>query len=331
MKPKVDAAWNLHELTRTADLSAFVLFSSAAGILGGPGQSNYAAANSFLDALARHRRDHGLPATSVAWGVWAEKSGMTEHLDEADIARMARSGMEPIQLDAGMAMFDDAADGDHAILLGVAFVPGALRRGGVVPPLFRALAGSGGRKAAAAAGIAKDDTLVDRLRVMPLAERDRLLLDLVRTQVAAVLGLADPDAIDPERPFKDIGFDSLTAVELRNRVNGITGLKLAPTLVFDFPTPVALAEELRGLLVSDDVAVPVPVLADLDRVAAALTGVPLDDEDVRARVDTALTELLAGWKALQPQQSDGLKARLSTASSADDLFDLIDTELGKAS
>jgi NADPH:quinone reductase-like Zn-dependent oxidoreductase/NAD(P)-dependent dehydrogenase (short-subunit alcohol dehydrogenase family) len=331
MKPKVDAAWNLHELTRTADLAAFVLFSSAAGILGGPGQSNYAAANSFLDALAQHRRDHGLPATSVAWGVWAEKSGMTEHLDEADIARMARSGMEPIQLDAGMAMFDDAAAGDHAILLGVAFVAGALRRGGVVPPLFRALAGSSGKKAAAAAGIARDDTLVDRLGVMPLAERDRLLLDLVRTQVAAVLGLADPDTVEPERPFKEIGFDSLTAVELRNRVNGITGLKLAPTLVFDFPTPVALAEELRGQLVSDDVTVPVPVLADLDRVAQALTGVPLEDEEVRARVDAALTELLAGWKALQPQASDGLKARLSTASSADDLFDLIDTELGKAS
>ncbi|MDQ3787526.1 MAG: type I polyketide synthase, partial [Actinomycetota bacterium] len=330
MKPKVDAAWNLHELTKHMDLSAFVLFSSAAGILGGPGQSNYAAANAFLDALAQHRRDQGLPATSVAWGVWAERSGMTGHLDEADLARMARSGMEPIELEQGMAMFDSAVAGDHAILLGVAFAAGALRRGGPVPPLFRALAGGNGRRAQAA-GIAKDDTLVERLSVMPPAERERMLLDLVRAQVAAVLGVADPDTIEPERPFKEIGFDSLTAVELRNRVNGITGLKLAPTLVFDYPTPVALAEQLRDELVTDDVAVPVPVLADLGRVADALATVPVDDDEVRARVDAALQELVAAWQALQPQRSDGLKARLSTAESADDLFDLIDSELGKAS
>ena len=330
MKPKVDAAWNLHELTKDLDLSAFVLFSSAAGILGGPGQSNYAAANSFLDALAQHRRDQGLPATSVAWGVWAERSGMTGHLDEADLARMARSGMEPIELGQGMTMFDNAMAGDHAVLLGVAFAAGALRRGGVVPPLFRALAGGNGRRAAAT-GIAKDTTLVERLSVMPVAERERMLLDLVRAQVAAVLGVADPDTVEPERPFKEIGFDSLTAVELRNRVNGITGLKLAPTLVFDYPTPVALAEQLLTDLVSDDVAAPVPVLADLGRVAEALSAVPVDDEDVRARVDSALQELVAAWQALQPQRTDGLKARLSTASSADDLFDLIDTELGKAS
>ncbi|MFI7676037.1 SDR family NAD(P)-dependent oxidoreductase [Actinophytocola sp. NPDC049390] len=330
MKPKVDAAWNLHELTKDLDLSSFVLFSSAAGILGGPGQSNYAAANAFLDALAQHRRDQGLPATSVAWGVWAERSGMTGHLDEADLARMARSGMEPIELSQGMAMFDSAVAGDHSILLGVAFAAGALRRGGPVPPLFRALAGGNGRRAQAA-GIAKDDTLVERLSVMPPAERERMLLDLVRAQVAAVLGVADPDTVEPERPFKEIGFDSLTAVELRNRVNGITGLKLAPTLVFDYPTPVALAEQLRDELVTDDVAVPVPVLADLGRVAEALNGVPVDDEEVRARVDAALQELVAAWQALQPQRSDGLKARLSTAESADDLFDLIDTELGKAS
>jgi acyl carrier protein len=255
---------------------------------------------------------------------------MTGHLDEADLARMARSGMEPIELGQGMTMFDNAMAGDHAVLLGVAFAAGALRRGGVVPPLFRALAGGNGRRAAAT-GIAKDTTLVERLSVMPVAERERMLLDLVRAQVAAVLGVADPDTVEPERPFKEIGFDSLTAVELRNRVNGITGLKLAPTLVFDYPTPVALAEQLLTDLVSDDVAAPVPVLADLGRVAEALSAVPVDDEDVRARVDSALQELVAAWQALQPQRTDGLKARLSTASSADDLFDLIDTELGKAS
>jgi NADPH:quinone reductase-like Zn-dependent oxidoreductase len=333
LRPKVDAAWNLHELTKDADLTAFVLFSSAAGVLGGPGQSNYAAANAFLDALAEHRRTQGLPATSVAWGVWEQKSGMTGHLDEADLARMARSGMEPITSEQGMTMFDEATSAERAVFLGARFAAGALRRQasmGAVPPLFRALAGPGGRKATSG-GVARDTTLVDRLSALPIPERDRLLLDLVRTQVAAVLGHADPSTVDAERPFKEIGFDSLTAVELRNRVNGITGLKLAPTLVFDYPTPIVLAEHLRTALVSDDAAAPVPVLADLSRVAEALAGVAVDDEDVRARVDAALTELVASWQALLPKQSDGLKERISEAESADDLFDLIDSELGKAS
>ena len=332
LRPKVDAAWNLHELTLGADLSAFVLFSSAAGIMGGPGQSNYAAANSYLDALAQHRKDLGLPATSVAWGVWAEKSGMTEHLDEADIARMARSGMRPIEIDEGMGMFDDAVGGDHPVLLGVPLDSGALRRaGGMVPPLFRGLAGKAGKRAAAG-GVTKDATLVDRLAALTVDERDRVLVDLVRAQVAAVLGLADPSAVEPEKPFKEIGFDSLTSVELRNRVNGITGLKLAPTMVFDHPTPAALAEQIRTDLIADDAAAPLPVLGDLGRVAEALAGVAVDDEDVRTRIDAALQELLAGWQARQPQGEENVvKAKLSTAESADDLFDIIDSELGKAS
>jgi acyl transferase domain-containing protein/NADPH:quinone reductase-like Zn-dependent oxidoreductase/short-subunit dehydrogenase/acyl carrier protein len=332
LRPKVDAAWNLHELTREADLSAFVLFSSAAGIMGGPGQSNYAAANSFLDALAQHRKDLGLPATSVAWGVWAERSGMTEHLDEADLSRMARSGMRPIELEQGMGMYDDAVAGDHAVLLGLALESSALRRaGGMVPPLFRGLAGKSAKRAAAG-GVSKDATLVDRLAALTVDERDRVLVDLVRAQVAAVLGLADPAAVEPEKPFKDIGFDSLTSVELRNRVNGITGLKLAPTMVFDHPTPAALAEQIRTELIADDAAAPLPVLGDLGRVAEALAAVAVDDEDTRARVDAALQELVAGWQARQPNREDNVvKARLSTVDSADDLFDIIDSELGKAS
>jgi acyl carrier protein len=257
---------------------------------------------------------------------------MTEHLDDADIARMARSGMRPIEIDEGMGMFDDAVAGDHPVLLGVPLESSALRRaGGMVPPLFRGLAGKSAKRAAAG-GVSKDATLVDRLAALTVDERDRVLVDLVRAQVAAVLGLADPAAVEPEKPFKDIGFDSLTSVELRNRVNGITGLKLAPTMVFDHPTPAALAEQIRTELIADDAAAPLPVLGDLGRVAEALAAVAVDDEDVRTRIDAALQELVTGWQARRPARDDNVvKARLSTVDSADDLFDIIDSELGKAS
>ncbi|MEV8480167.1 type I polyketide synthase, partial [Streptomyces sp. NPDC051173] len=252
LRPKVDAALHLHELTRGLDLSAFVLFSSAAGTFGGAGQGNYAAANAFVDALAAHRRADGLPAVSLGWGFWAERSGMTGHLDEADVRRMRRGGISPLTSEEGLALFDTAATTAEAVLLPLRLDLPALRAqasSGVVPALLRDLLRIPTRRTVEASSGADAPELWRRLANLSESERDDALRALVCTQVAAVLGHADGSSVDSERAFKELGFDSLTAVELRNRLNAATGLRLSATLVFDYPSPVVLARHLLGELV----------------------------------------------------------------------------------
>ena len=233
LRPKVDGAWHLHELTK--DLKAFVLFSSVQGVLGGAGQANYAAANVFLDALAQHRRANGMPATSMAWGLWAE-GGMEAALDQGDRDRLLRTvGMTPLTADEGVALFDAALAADHALV-----VPARLDPRGDVPAPLRGLVRRTERAAAPDAGP------LHRLRDAPEPERERLLLDLVRSLVGDTLGHVR--AVDARRGFKELGFDSLTAVDLRNRLNRATGLRLPATLVFDYPTPADLVERLRAEL-----------------------------------------------------------------------------------
>ena len=250
MRPKADAAWHLHELTAHLDLDAFVLFSSAAATFGGAGQGNYAAANAFLDALAASRRAAGLPAISLAWGLWAEASGMTGRLAEGDRARMARGGVGRADRGRGPGPAGPGAGpGRGAAGPGPAGRGRAARLGrpGRDGRGARAAARPGPRPARPAArgrGARRDagrEALRQQLAGLPAAERDRVLLDLVRAHVAAVLGHASPEAVEPGRAFSEIGFDSLTAVELRNRLNAATGLRLPATLVFDYPTPAALA------------------------------------------------------------------------------------------
>ncbi|MFB4304481.1 SDR family NAD(P)-dependent oxidoreductase [Actinomadura sp. GTD37] len=238
LRPKVDAAWNLHELTHDHDLTAFVLFSSLAGTLGSPGQANYAAANTFLDALAHHRQASGLPATSLAWGLWADTSTMTGTLTTTDQARMTRTGLTPMPADQALALFDAALASPEATqvlaelnLRAVSEQPPAILRG-----LIR---GRGRRSASATPG-----ALASRLADLGPEEQAGLLLDLVRGTASTVLG-HEPDAIAPDRSFKELGFDSLTAVELRNRLGTATGLRLPATLIFDHPTPEALVSFLR--------------------------------------------------------------------------------------
>ncbi|GAA3435943.1 type I polyketide synthase [Kutzneria kofuensis] len=247
LRPKVDAAWNLHELT--TDLSAFVLFSSAAGVFGNPGQANYAAANAFLDALAMHRRAQGLPATSIAWGYWAQPSGMTSDLAAADRSRMTRSGVTGLTDDEGLALFDAAQASDDATLVAIHLDVNELRDS---TPLLRGLVRSG-RRTARDAGSGDGSALVRRLSALGADERRAEVLSIVRAQVAAVLGHAGGDAIAPTRAFSDLGFDSLTAVELRNQLAAVVGVRLSATLVFDYPTPQALADhvlaELMGSVV----------------------------------------------------------------------------------
>ncbi|MGY3521136.1 type I polyketide synthase, partial [Micromonospora sp. PTRAS2] len=245
MGPKVDGAWALHEATAGLDLSAFVVFSSIAATLGSPGQGNYAAANAFLDALAQHRRAQGLPATSIGWGMWAT-GGMTAQLSADDRQRLGRLGMAGLTAAEGAALLDAATAGSRA-----AVVAARLRitgDAGQVPPIVRLLARTGGRRQAGAARAGAGSGWSERLVGLSRDEARRLLVDLVCGQAAAVLGHASAQAVAGGRAFKELGFDSLTSVELRNRLASATGLRLTATLVFDYPTPERLAEHLHEQL-----------------------------------------------------------------------------------
>ncbi|WP_413812885.1 SDR family NAD(P)-dependent oxidoreductase [Streptomyces sp. OE57] len=250
-RPKADAAWYLHELTRDRDLALFALFSSAAGVLGSAGQGNYAAANAFLDALARHRRDQGLPAHALAWGLWGERGTMTGGLGATDLDRMRRQGVQPLTTDQGLALFDAAIRAPRALSVPIRLDVAALRRHGEPAPLLRGLVRTTTVRRGAANTATGGDGLRDRLAALPPAGRERTLNDLVRAQAAVVLGHAGGDAVAGDRSFRDLGFDSLTAVELRNRLGTATGLRLPVTTVFDHPTPAALVAELLRLLAPD--------------------------------------------------------------------------------
>ncbi|MEW2035483.1 SDR family NAD(P)-dependent oxidoreductase, partial [Streptomyces roseifaciens] len=252
-RPKVDAALNLHELAGelTGDLSAFVLFSSVAGTLGTPGQGNYAAANTFLDALAEHRRAQGLPATSLAWGLWAQdsESAMTGSLDHTDLTRIKRMGLAAIPSAEGLRMFDAALASGRAAVVPIRLDTSAFRdgQGQPVPAVLRGLVRVAPvRRTASAAQAAPKGSLGQRLAGLPEAEREQVVLDLVRTEVATVLGHAGAQAVGADDSFKDIGFDSLTAVELRNRLNAAVGMRLPATLIFDYPNPLTLARFLTA-------------------------------------------------------------------------------------
>ncbi|WP_369365725.1 SDR family NAD(P)-dependent oxidoreductase [Streptomyces sp. CG4] len=250
LRPKADAAWHLHELTRDLDLKAFVLFSSVAGYLDGAGQANYAVANVFLDALAHHRRGQGLAATSLAWGLWTGDRGMGARLDEAALRRIARLGLEPLGPDENLALFDAALTSGHAAHVPVRVDRRALAaRADAVHPLLSRLVRTPVRRAAASTpGAPLTEGLVQSLAGLADAERADALLDLVRRQVAVVLGHDSAVDVDATRSFSETGFDSLAAVELRNQLKAATGLRLPATLIFDYPNPKALAEHLASRL-----------------------------------------------------------------------------------
>jgi len=259
MRPKVDAAWHLHELARDANL---VLFSSLSGIMGGPGQGNYAAANAFLDALAQHRRANGLPATSLAWGLWAEDSAMAGGLDVSDLRRLARGGVLPLSAEQGLSLFDAALAAGPPLVVPALLDLAGIRAKGEIPPLLTGLVRAARRTAAQETGAT---SLAQRLAGVPAAEQVRMVLAIVRTQVGAVLGHASPEDVAVRRRFRELGFDSLTAVDLRNRLSQATGLRLPATLVFDHPTPIELAEHLRTCIVGGaDTAERLPLAATAD-------------------------------------------------------------------
>ncbi|MFV2116814.1 type I polyketide synthase, partial [Micromonospora sp. LOL_025] len=254
LRPKVDAAWHLHELTAELDLKAFVSYSSLAATAGGPGQGNYAAANAFLEGLAQHRKARGLAALTLAWGLWADRSGMTTELDDVHLNRISRSGVAAMEAEEGLALFDAACRTTDAALVPARLDLAAMKvqfAGGSIPPLYRALIRTPARAAAATTGA----SLVQQLAGLGDTERAAALVEIVRGQAAAVLGYPDPAAIEPRRAFSEFGFDSLTAVEMRNRLNNAFGMRLPATLVFDYPTP----HDLAAFLGTEIAGTPVPV------------------------------------------------------------------------
>ncbi|MEU8664101.1 type I polyketide synthase, partial [Actinoplanes philippinensis] len=268
LRPKVDGAWHLHELTR--DLTAFVLYSSLAGLLGTPGQANYAAGNTFLDALAAHRRAAGLPAVSVAWGLWDAGSALTGHLSGADRDRLARLGLRPLSIEAGAALFDRAVAGGEPVYAATRLDRTTLGAGNI-PPLLRDLAPPRRREAAPARpGAAAPATPGAAAPATP----ERAVAELVRTTLAAVLGHTDATAIPADRPLQELGLDSLTAVELRNRLGDATGLRLPATLAFDNPTADRLTAYLTAQLGggADEPAPVVPAVAEAVDEPIAIVG-----------------------------------------------------------
>uniref|UniRef100_UPI001CEDB526 type I polyketide synthase n=1 Tax=Streptomyces aculeolatus TaxID=270689 RepID=UPI001CEDB526 len=334
LAPKVDAVAHLDELTRGLDLSGFTLFSSIAGTLGTAGQGNYAAANAWLDGLAQHRQALGHPAASLAWGYWAEESELSGHLSDADVARLSRTGILPLATAEGLDLLDEAvALGDAAV------VPARLstraEEGVEVPAVLRQVVRPARRTAAADDPSASGGSGA-RLTELPAAERAEALVRLVRTHAAAVLGHGSANSVPRDAAFKTIGFDSLAAVELRNRLNAAAGLRLPATAVFDNPTAEALAALIDGELPGAPAAAePADAgagsLGELEEKLAA----GAFDEQEQARLAKRLKALL--WQIEDTRPAGGEDAAPADAApgggldvaSDEEMFAMIDRELGR--
>jgi polyketide synthase 12 len=317
LKPKVDAAWHLHHATRHLDLAAFIYYSSASGTLGSAGQSAYAAANAYLDAFATHRQQQGLPALSLAWGLWADTSDMTSNVD---LTRLGRGGILPMAADHAHELFDAALTRTRPTLVPALLNQAALRAqaaNGDLPAILSGLVRTSTRRAGT------NGSWRRRLDGADGTDRDRLLLGLVRGEAAAVLGHHDDNAIEPERGLMDLGFDSLTAVELRNRLSSATELRLPTTLVFDHPTAAALAGYLGGQL-APATADSLPLLDELEQVERRLDTL---SSEARGRLTARLQAFLSTVDAMT-SGSDGDVTKQLDSATDDEIFQFIDNELG---
>jgi len=323
LRVKADAAWYLHELTRGHDLMAFVLFGSGGGTFGAPGQANWAAASVFVDALAHYRAERGLPAVSLAWGMWSS-GGMAAHLAETDVIRMARSGVLGLSVEEGLGLFDRAVRNGRPALVPMRMDPSAIRPGPEgVPPLLRGLVRTLPRPLADEPGTATE-TAWSRLTRLSGKERDDAILEIVRATAAFVLGHESAGAIDPDQGFLDLGFDSLTAIELRNRLSATTGLPLPATLIFDHPSARALSDQLRAEIQSETAPESVAdLLAALESALAA----DLPDDSARTRIAARLRSLAATWSAPTASRRPNAGPDDLHEASVDELFDILDDEL----
>ena len=322
---KAAGAAYLDELTAHLDLEQFVLFSSIAATWGSGGQPGYSAANAFLDGLASQRRGRGLAATSVAWGPWGG-GGMTDLEAGRELERRGLRLMDPQLLTELLGQALDRGEG----LITVADVDWArfasaftLRRLSPLieslPEVRQALADA---EAAGNGGSADPDAgaaLARRLAGQAPAEQDRLLTDVVRAEAATVLGHASLEAVDPGRAFSELGFDSLTAVELRNRLTAVTGLRLPATLLFDYPAPAELAVHLRAAMVKDEVAAPTSVLAELDKLESLLSAATAEEAQ-SAQITARLEAVMSKWTQIQQQTDEHGVAEKLESSTDDEVF-----------
>ncbi|MFE5766412.1 SDR family NAD(P)-dependent oxidoreductase [Streptomyces sp. NPDC056492] len=285
LAPKADAAWHLHEQTEHLNLPLFALISSAGGLTLAAGQANYAAANTFLDALATHRHARGLAAQSLAYGLWAS-TGMGQYITDTDVKRMERQGLPPLRPEEALALFDAAVSCGRPVTVPLHVNRTALAaRTDELPALLRSATPTPQRRSvragAAGGGAGAAHELAARLAGKTEEERDQSLLELARTHVAAVLGHESADAIAPDRAFQELGFDSLSAVELRNRLKAATGLRLPATLVFDYPNARAVARYI-GESIGESTGGAAQGAAA--RPAAAATGTRADADDDRIAI-----------------------------------------------
>ncbi|WP_139331249.1 SDR family NAD(P)-dependent oxidoreductase, partial [Mycobacterium sp. IS-1264] len=337
LRAKVDGAWNLHELTADLDVPAFVMFSSMAGIVGTPGQANYAAANSFLDGLAAYRRAQGLAGLSVAWGLWEQASGMTRHLGERDKARMTRLGLAPLSTEHALQLFDEAMLADLPMLVAARVDAAALadQRAALPPLLSQLVVARPTRRVIddTDTTAASTTSLVARLQGLTSEQRHDRLVEVVCSNAAIVLGRQNAADINPGTVFQDLGFDSLTAVELRNRLKTATGLTLSPTLIFDYPTPIVLAEHLDARLAVDATDAGQPNLMnrfnDITRELQALLDQadwkPEDKTQLTTRIQALMTTLSTHLDPYESYDADDEDIETATESQ---LFAILDEELG---
>ncbi|WSY37695.1 SDR family NAD(P)-dependent oxidoreductase [Embleya sp. NBC_00888] len=336
LAPKVRGAWYLHELTRHLDLSAFVLFSSIASVLGTAGQANYAAANAFLNGLAEARRAEGLAGGSLCWGYWAERTEGGADLGAADIVRLQRQGVQPMSSYEGLALFDAVISRNEPVLVPARLnlpAPGAPQAGHAGSPLLRTLIGTSARPGGPGSREVADVGIAQRIRSLPRADAEAMLLDAVRAQTAIVLGHVDTGRVGPGTAFKDLGIDSLMALELRNKLAAVTGLKLSATLAFDYPNPSSLARFLNAGIHPEPAGDRQSPADRLTKEIEAL-GARLEDaflglaaED-KATISTLLGELQGRVRSMAGDGSPvGVAERIGSAS-VGELLSLLDKELG---
>ncbi|HZE40097.1 MAG TPA: SDR family NAD(P)-dependent oxidoreductase, partial [Stackebrandtia sp.] len=325
LRAKAESAAILDDLTDGMDLDAFVMFSSIAGVIGMAGQANYAAANAFLDGLALQRRARGLRATAIRWGLWEQASAMTGHLDRRDLARVGSAGVTPLGTPQGLAWFDACLARDEPNPIAARLDIPRLREraeAGDLPPIYSELVAAPNRRQAGTE-VARAD-LATQLAQLSTEHRSRYLLDLVRSHAATVLRLGSADDVGPDVTFREVGFDSLTAVELRNRLNRHTGLRLPSTVAFLHPTAAQLAARIGEDLAAEAAPAVPQAFEDLDRLRGSIAQLSSGDTD-RTEAISRLSALLADLQAEAPSGSTGY-ADLDAATD-DEMFALIDKEL----